>query len=57
MAEMVLTAQVKAVHKDLLAFYEVAKHRFDKLDYSVQSLRDDLPEIVGGALREALRPR
>ena len=55
-----LTRQVQTVHKDLLAFEaknddKLKEHdkRFDKIEQDIQGLRDDMPKIVGDALREA----
>jgi tetrahydromethanopterin S-methyltransferase subunit G len=64
-----LTQQIKGVHKDLLSFqarteqrFEKVDGRFDKVDgrldqveKGVQSLRADMPGIVGSAMREVLR--
>jgi predicted nucleic acid-binding Zn-ribbon protein len=68
-----LTRQVQSVHKDLLAFEAKTEEklkdhdkRFDKVDGEIQylrrdmnSLRADLPKIVGDAMREvnAEKPR
>ncbi len=68
-----LTQQVKSVHRDLLAFQVKTEQNFDKIngrldkadgrldrtDRSIRSLRDDMPGIVGSAVREGLpeRPR
>lgn len=68
-----LTQQIKGVHKDLLAFqarteqkFDKVEQRFDKVDArldrvekGVRGLREDMPGIVGAAMREALgeRPR
>jgi flagellar capping protein FliD len=59
-----LTQQIKSVHKDLLAFQARTEQRLDKvdgrldrLDKGVRSLRDDMPGIVGAAMRDALRER
>jgi len=59
-----LTRQIKAVHKDLLAFQERTEQKFDQVhgrldrtDRSIRSLRDDMPGIVGSAVRESLRER
>jgi seryl-tRNA synthetase len=66
-----LTQQVKAVHKDLLAFEEKTEARFkqvtgrfdkvdarfDKVEKEVRDLRKDMPGIVGAAVREGLRER
>jgi hypothetical protein len=61
-----LTQQIKSVHKDLLAFQEKTEQRFDKidgrfdkidgrldhLDRGLHGLRNDMPKIVGDALRD-----
>ena len=54
-----LTRQVQTVHKDLLAFEaktegKLKEHdkRFDKIEQDIQGLRDDMPKIVGDAMRE-----
>jgi predicted nucleic acid-binding Zn-ribbon protein len=61
-----LTQQIKSVHKDLLAFQEKTEQRFDKidgrfdkvdgrldhLDRGLRGLRNDMPKIVGDALRD-----
>jgi predicted nucleic acid-binding Zn-ribbon protein len=66
-----LTQQVKAVHKDLLAFEEKTEgsfkqvderfnqvdRRFDRLEQKVDGLAKVLPSIVGDAIREANRER
>ena len=66
-----LTQQIKSVHKDLLTFQARTEQRFekadgrldkvdgrlDRLEKGVRSLRDDMPGIVGGAMRDALRER
>jgi len=66
-----LTQQIKSVHKDLLTFQARTEQRFEKVDgrldkvdgrldrleKRVRSLRDDMPGIVGGAMRDALRER
>jgi hypothetical protein len=66
-----LTQQIKSVHKDLLTFQARTEQRFEKLDgrfdkvdgrldrleKGVRSLRDDMPGIVGSAMRDALRER
>ena len=66
-----LTQQVKAAHKDLLAFEEKTEQRFknvderfdqvdrrfDQLDSKVDGLAKALPGIVGDAVREANRQR
>ncbi len=64
-----LTQQIKAVHKDLLAFQDRTEQRFDKVDTrfdkvdgrldriekEARDLRKDMPGIVGDAMREVLR--
>ena len=64
-----LTQQIRGVHKDLLDFeakteqrFEKVDSRFDKIDgrldrveSGVRRLRDDMPGIVGDAVRGALR--
>ena len=66
-----LTQQVKGVHKDLLGFQEKTEQTFEKLDgrldnadgrldrveKGVRDLRQDMPGIVGSAMREVLRER
>jgi predicted nucleic acid-binding Zn-ribbon protein len=66
-----LTQQVKAVHKDLLAFeakteqqfkkvderFDQVDRRFDHLERKVDGLAKALPGIVGDAVREANRER
>ena len=58
-----LTQQIKSVHKDLLTFQEKTEQRFDKidgrfdkvdgrLDRGLRGLRNDMPKIVGDALRD-----
>ena len=70
-----LTQQIKGVHKDLLAFQAITKHRFDKVEgrldkvegrlggvegrldrveKGVRTLREDMPAIVGSAVRDGL---
>jgi predicted nucleic acid-binding Zn-ribbon protein len=57
-----LTEQVKGVHRDLLAFQgemrafqrETAE-RFGRVEAEVRQLREDMPGIVGDAMREVLR--
>jgi len=51
-----LTTQISGVHRDLLAFQESATGRFDQLHQELRSLRQDLPGIVGDAVRGVLRP-
>jgi hypothetical protein len=48
-----LTQQIKAVHKDLLAFQTKTELRLDRLETEVRSLRQDMPGIVGSAMRPA----
>jgi hypothetical protein len=62
-----LTGQVQSVHKDLLAFEaktedKLKEHdkRFDKVDgelgylrRDIRGLREEMPKIVGDAVREA----
>ncbi len=64
-----LTQQIKGVHKDLLAFQARTAQRFDKVDgrfdkvdgrldrveKGMRSLREDMPGIVGNAMREVQR--
>jgi hypothetical protein len=64
------TRQVRAVHQDLLEFraevtqrfdavnqrFAATTQRFDRLEHGPQSLRKDLPGIVGDVVREVLRP-
>src|SRR5713101_2120589 len=64
-----LTQQIKGVHKDLLAFQARTEQRFDEIDgrfdkvegrldrveRGLRGLRDDMPGIVGSAMRAALR--
>ena len=66
-----LTEQVKSVHKDLLAFQAKTEQRFDQVDGrldkldgrvnrlegGLSGLREDMPGIVGDAMREVLRER
>jgi hypothetical protein len=66
-----LTQQVKAVHKDLLAFeektdepfkkvdegFDNVDRRFDRLEQKVDGLAKALPGIVGDAVREANQER
>jgi hypothetical protein len=54
-----LTPQIKGVHKDLLAFQAVTQEEFkkvngrlDRLESGVRGLREDLPGIVGNAMRD-----
>jgi predicted nucleic acid-binding Zn-ribbon protein len=55
-----LTRQVQTVHKDLLAFEaktedKLKEHdkRFDKIERDIRGLREDMPKIVGDAVRGA----
>ena len=57
-----LTEQIKGVHKDLLAFQARTENRFDTVDgrldrveRGVRGLREEMPGIVGDAMRAALR--
>jgi archaellum component FlaC len=64
-----LTEQIKGVHKDLLSFQARTEKRFDQIDErfdkvdgrldrverGVRGLRDEMPEIVGDAMRAVLR--
>src|SRR5438874_252696 len=66
-----LTHQIKSVHKDMLAFQtrteqkfeELGGHlgrvdgRLDRLEKGVRSLHDDMPGILGRAMREVQRER
>ena len=66
-----LTQQLKSVHKDLLTFQARAEQRFDaidarfdrvdgrldRLDTGIRKLRDDMPGIVGDAMRTVSRAR
>jgi predicted nucleic acid-binding Zn-ribbon protein len=66
-----LTRQVSDVHKDLLAFEAKTEQRFeevdgnfakvngrlDRLESEVRGLRQDMPGIVGDAMRAALERR
>jgi tetrahydromethanopterin S-methyltransferase subunit G len=66
-----LTQQVKGVHGDLLGFQAKTEQRFDQVDgrldkvesrlglveKSVHDLRQDMPGIVGSAMREVLHDR
>ena len=66
-----LTQQIKGVHKDLLTFQAKTEQRFDaidvrfdkvdsrldRLDTGIRKLRDDMPGIVGDAVRTVIRPR
>ena len=66
-----LTQQINSVHKDLLVFQAITEQRFDKVDgrldkvdgrldrveKGVRPLRDDMPGIVGSAMRGMLRER
>ena len=64
-----LTEQIKGVHKDMLAFQVRTEQRFDRVDgrldrvegrlgrveKGLADLREDMPGIVGAAMREVLR--
>jgi len=66
-----VTQQIKGVHKDLLSFQARTEQRFDRVDgrfdkvdgrldrveKGMRSLRDDMPGIVGSAVREVQRER
>jgi hypothetical protein len=66
-----LIRQVQGVHKDLLAFDARTERRFDKVDArfgrvegrlermesGIRRLREDMPAIVGDAIRAAMRGR
>ena len=66
-----LIDQVKGVHRDLLGFQAKTEQfqakaeqfqakteqRLDRVEKSVKDLRDDMPGIVGGTMREVLRER
>ena len=66
-----LMQQIRGVHKDLLAFQARTEQRFervegrldrhdgrlDRIEKGVRGLREDLPGIVGRAMRAALRER
>lgn len=66
-----LTQQLKTVHKDLLTFQAKTEQRFDaidgrfdkvdgrldRLDTGIRKLREDMPGIVGDAMRAVVRPR
>ena len=66
-----LTRQLKSVHKDLLTFQAKTEQRFDaidvrfdkvdsrldRLDTGIRKLREDMPGIVGDAVRTVMRPR
>jgi len=54
-----LTQQIKGVHKDLLAFqagtqeeFKKVNGRLDRLESGIRGLREDLPGIVGNAMRD-----
>jgi hypothetical protein len=56
-----LPQQIRAVHKDLLAFQAKTEHKFeqvdgklDKLELGLRGLRADMPKIVSSAMREVL---
>ena len=64
-----LAEQIKGVHKDLLAFEAKTDQRFDKVDRrfdtvdgrldrverGMRGLREEMPGIVGDAMRTVLR--
>jgi len=66
-----LTQQLKSVHKDLLTFQAKTEQRFDaidarfdkgdgrldRLDAGIRKLREDMPGIVGDAMRTVARAR
>jgi len=68
-----LTQQIKTVHKDLPAFQAKAEQKFDQIDgkldkidgridlvdRGLRGLRNDMPKIVGDAMRDVqgLKPR
>jgi hypothetical protein len=66
-----LMQQIRGVHKDLLAFRARTEQRFervegrldrhygrlDRIEKGVRGLREDLPGIVGNAVRATLRER
>src|SRR2546423_14947887 len=66
-----LTQQIKGVDKDLLTFQAKTEQRFDaidvrfdkvdsrldRLDTGIRKLREDMPGIVGDAVRTVMRPR
>jgi hypothetical protein len=66
-----LTQQLRAVHKNLLAFQERTEQRFEKIDgrfekvdgrfnrleKEVRDLCKDMPGIVASTMREVLRER
>src|SRR5436853_5756729 len=66
-----LTQQIKTVHKDLLTFQAKTEQRFeavdarfdrvdgrlDRLDTGIRKLREDMPGIVGDAMRTVSRAR
>src|SRR5215211_5272045 len=63
-----LTRQIKGVHRDLLAFqtrteqfqarteqrFDKVDGRLDRVEKDVRALRQDMPGIVGSAVREVL---
>ena len=58
-----LTEQVKAVHKDLMAFKaemsefrEETRSELQLVNKKVDGLREDLPGIVGEVVRSAINP-
>jgi hypothetical protein len=64
-----LTDQVRGVHKDLLTFQAETRQRFDglegrfdgvegrldRVERGVRGLREEMPAVVGDAVREVLR--
>ena len=64
-----MTEQIKGVHNDMLAFQARTEQRLDNVDGHLErvegrlgrvekglaDLRDDMPGIVGAAMREVLR--
>jgi hypothetical protein len=59
-----LTRQIKSVHKDLLTFqakteqeFKNVNGRLDRIEGGLRGLRQDMPGIVGEAMRAAQRKR
>jgi hypothetical protein len=64
-----LTEQIKGVHKDLLAFeaktdqrsdkidgrFDTVDGRLDRVERGIRGLREEMPGIVGDAMRTVLR--
>ncbi|HKC32696.1 MAG TPA: hypothetical protein VKC16_04490 [Xanthobacteraceae bacterium] len=64
-----LTEQIKGVHKDLLAFeakmdqrsnkidgrFDTVDGRLDRVERGIRGLREEMPAIVGDAMRTVLR--